>query len=186
MQLVNGSKFAGYKLRNYLRKEDMRAILDTIKIRNPTPFCLYHVNNSCRCQSDNQYISISSILQHIREILGKDFHLGLAIGSKLILVCIPQLLNFLNITFMQLIDVLLTWLRSMGLVNSDRPSDNNVNGSTVRHETNIVIEHTTAVESWHGKLENLEKYHLDSVYKGVCLRAQLVVEIVFAKSDNRN
>ena len=108
-----------------------------------------------------------------------NLELRLTVPRKIVLVRIPQLPQLRHVQGVNAINLLL--VRNRRPLDAHRPPDNDVNRAAVRHEANVVVEHTAAMQRGQGELEDAEAQHLEAMHHGVCLRAELVVERVLAK-----
>jgi len=96
----------------------------------------------------------------------------------------PDAHQLVHVLLMYLVDVIVVWVRV--LHHPDRATDNDVDGSPVRHHAYVVVEDTPRVEDGHRKAHELLDEHLELVYVGMRIGIELVVDVVFAEGEDRD
>lgn len=109
-----------------------------------------------------------------------DLHLRGASPHESVFIRLPHPFQLLPIRSMHLIDRLL--IRRRLLHNLHRPTHNNIKRSSIRHQTDIIIEYPTTVEEWHSKPDHLLEPELERL--DLRVRLKLIVEVVLAEPDD--
>ena len=102
----------------------------------------------------------------------------------MVLVRLPQPDDLLDIELVQAVDIRLVGLVAMRPAHLDRLADHDINGPTVWHQADIIVQHASAMQGWNSELEDLEDEHLNLADGGVCLGAELVVKVVFSEAQD--
>lgn len=104
------------------------------------------------------------------------------IGRKGILPLFPDTRQLLNVQGVDVIDV--DVVRFGALHDLDGAADDDVQGSAIGDDADVVIEHAAGVEQWDGEAQGILDQHLHLVDDRVAVRLDLLVQLVFAKSQH--
>ena len=85
---------------------------------------------------------------------------------------------------MDLVHIRLLWF--LRLMHLDRVARNHIQRPPVWHHPDIIVENPSGMEKWHCEAQNLFHDELNLVNEWVILRLQLIVQLIFAKSQSRH
>lgn len=109
-------------------------------------------------------------------------HLSLATRGKLIFMRVPETLELAHILVMNAGDVF--GGRIGALDDHDGAADDNVEGTAVGQEADVVVEDAAGVEERDGEAEDALEEELQAVDARVGARGELVVEFILAKGEH--
>ena len=95
---------------------------------------------------------------------------------------VPQTKQLVNVFPVHLVHIGL--VRVFDLLNLDGTADDNVHGPSVGHQADVVVEDAACVEDGDRPAHEVLHNHLELVYPRMCVRVQLVVDVVLAKPND--
>ena len=102
--------------------------------------------------------------------------------GELVLVGVPQPLELGDVLAVHTVNL---FLRRVGILHHhDGPADHDVDGSSIRHQPDVVVEDATRVEQRNGEAEDPLDEKLKLVDAWMRLRRRLLKDVVLAKCQH--
>lgn len=117
-------------------------------------------------------------------LLLDNLEITIAVLGENVLPLVPNALELVDVLRMDLIHIL--GVRTLLFAHHDRSASDDVERTSVRHHTNIVVENATSVEKRNCETQSLLDQQLELVDGGMCLRIELLIEFILAKRQYGN